>query len=69
MKAIVGFWPETEVMKRPRSGRDWVKSGHNSDIAKVKRLTRLCHGRYDAAIQLREMLQFSAKGEDNHEAA
>ena len=27
------------------------------------------HGRYDAAIQLRRMLQFSAEGEENHEAA
>jgi hypothetical protein len=26
-------------------------------------------GVYDAAVQLREMLQFSAKGEENHEAA
>jgi hypothetical protein len=33
------------------------------------RLTHLCHGRYDAAIQLRRMLQFTAKGEENHEAA
>jgi hypothetical protein len=39
MKAIVGFWPETEVTRRPRFGRDRMKSGHNSDIAEVKRLT------------------------------
>jgi len=32
-------------------------------------MTHLCHGRYDAAIQLRKMLQFSAKGEESHEAA
>jgi hypothetical protein len=31
---------ETEVTRRPRFGRDRVKSGHNSDIAEVKRLTR-----------------------------
>ena len=30
---------ETEVTKRPRFGRDRVKSGHNSNIAEVKRLT------------------------------
>ena len=28
---------ETEVTKRPRFGRDRAKSGHNSDIAEVKR--------------------------------
>jgi hypothetical protein len=36
-------WPETEVRRRFRFDRDRVKSGHNSDIAKVKRLTQLCH--------------------------
>jgi hypothetical protein len=30
---------ETEVTRRPRLGRDRVKSGNNSDIAEVKRLT------------------------------
>ena len=30
----------------------------------LSRMTHLCHGRYDAAIQLRRMLQFSAKGEE-----
>jgi hypothetical protein len=29
----------TAAARRPRFGRDRVKSGHNSDIAKVKRLT------------------------------
>jgi hypothetical protein len=33
------LWPETEVTRCPRFGRDRVKSGHNSDIAEVKRLT------------------------------
>ena len=31
--------PEAEVTRRPRFGRDRVKSGRNSDIAEVKRLT------------------------------
>jgi len=35
----VAYWPETEVTRRPRFGRDRVKTGHNSDIAEVKRLT------------------------------
>jgi hypothetical protein len=37
----------------------------------MARMTHLCHGhgRYGAAVQLREMLQFSAKREVNHEAA
>ena len=35
----VRLWPETEVPRRPRFGRDRVESGHNSDIAEVKRLT------------------------------
>jgi hypothetical protein len=33
------YWPEIEVRRRPRFGRDRVKSGRNSDIAEVKRLT------------------------------
>jgi hypothetical protein len=37
--ANVCIWPETEVTRRPRLGRDRVKSGNNSDIAEVKRLT------------------------------
>jgi hypothetical protein len=32
-------WTETEVLKRPLFGRYRVESRHNSDIAKVKRLT------------------------------
>ena len=35
-----GKLPETEVTRRARFGRDRAKSGHNSDIAEVKRLTR-----------------------------
>ena len=35
----VASWPETEVLKRPRFGRDQVESRHNSVIAEVKRLT------------------------------
>jgi hypothetical protein len=35
--------PKTEVTRRPRFGRDRVKSGHNSDIAEVKRLTLCGH--------------------------
>ena len=34
---------ETEVTRRPRFGRDRVKSGHNSDIAEVTRMTPLRH--------------------------
>jgi hypothetical protein len=30
--------PEAELTRDPRFGRDRVKSGHNSDIAEVKRL-------------------------------
>jgi hypothetical protein len=37
--------PEAEVTRRPRFGRDRVKSGRISDIAKVKRLT---HNEYRA---------------------
>ena len=33
------LWPETEVPRCPRFGRDRVESGHSSDIAEVKRLT------------------------------
>jgi hypothetical protein len=32
-------WPETEVPRSPRFGRDRVESRQNSDIAEVKRLT------------------------------
>jgi hypothetical protein len=39
----VALWPETEVTRRPRFDRDRVKSGHNSGIAEVKRLTHLPH--------------------------
>lgn len=35
----VAYWPETEVPRCPRSGRGRVESGHNSDIADVRRLT------------------------------
>ena len=32
---LVRKWPETEVTRRPRFGREQVKSGHNSDIAEL----------------------------------
>ncbi len=37
--------PETEVPQCPRFGRDRVESGHNSQIAQVKRLMLLRKGR------------------------
>jgi hypothetical protein len=37
------LWPEAELTRDPRFGRDRVKSRHNSDIAEVKRLTHLGH--------------------------
>jgi hypothetical protein len=42
------LWPETEVSKRPRFGRDRVESRHNSDIAEVRRLTH--HGHEKAKV-------------------
>jgi hypothetical protein len=35
--------PKSEVTRRPRFGRDRVKSGHNADLAEVKRLTHNGH--------------------------
>jgi hypothetical protein len=37
-------WPETELLKPPLFGRYSVKSGHNSDIAEVERLTHNGNG-------------------------
>jgi hypothetical protein len=46
----VHTWPETEVTRRPRFGRDRVKSRHNSDIAEVKRMTHICHSAINFAV-------------------
>jgi hypothetical protein len=45
------------------------KSGSAGLALETALMTHRCHGRYNAAIQLRRMLQFSAKGEETHEAA
>jgi hypothetical protein len=55
------LWPATEVTRRPRFGRDRVKSGHNSDIAEVKRVTHLRSGGCIAAVETMSIL---AAGEE-----
>jgi hypothetical protein len=50
--------PEAELTRHPRFGRDWVKSGHNSDVAEVKRLTQLRHRCSTALLPDREVLSF-----------
>jgi hypothetical protein len=37
------LWPESEVPRRPRFGRDQVENGHEGDIARRPSLTRSGH--------------------------